>query len=476
MTQMFRLILSIILFTNLISAQTLLVSSPLELKKSSDFHQTLNAVNQKTNDIYAFAADKEKIHLLHYNTALFLRDTISINQPAKQYPSILGYAFEDNNPFLFTVSDDLQKIQQIGFDVKNKSISVKTSDFIPVNENFICSFTQNNIFYAITAPQKAENLKLYIFKNGSSLQQTIDFSGFKLSDEKAQVISFTDVLKKFPIEKLETQSVNPLVAGIRKTKLFVEPERIILTVDTNPNVTYLFKISLNDFSITKNDIPQLSVNPLNPELPEYANSYYHSGRLYQLKFNEEKLIVSSRDIQNPDTPITYEATVNDAITFRNSPLWNQTGNRQPSEISNVKKFFRKLTSSEAGMTVYTTTNKTVLVTIGGLREITTTGNVILGVALGAGSIAAGGGTDVIGLFDNDTAQSVYFESVFDEQSRHLDSEPEILADDYIAQFLNENDDATLQNVFRYKDFYILAYYDKKAKQYVLRKFMDGGVD
>lgn len=463
-------------FINLLSAQTLLVSSPLELKKSSDFHQALNAVNEKTNDIYAFAADKERIHLLHYNSALFLRDTISINQPDKQYSSMIGYAFEENRPVLFLVSEDLKKIQQIGFDVKNKATSIKTSDFIPAAENFICSFTQGNTFYAITAPQKAQNLKLYIFKNDSFLNQNIDFSGFEMSDEKAKKCSFTDILNKYPIEKMETQSINPLVSGIRKTKLFIEQDKIVLTVDSNPDVTCLFQISLTDFSVTKTDIQQPPVNQQNPKLSAYSNSYYHSGRLYQLKFNEEKLILSSRDINVPAAPTVYEATINDTITFRNSPLWNQTGYQRPSEIRNVKKFLRKLTSSASGMTVYTTSNKNVLVTVGGLRETTTTGNVILGIALGAGSIAAGGGADVTEFFDSGTAQSVYFEAVFDGQFTHLNAEPEILADDYISQFLNENDDVTLQNVFHYKDFYILSYYDKKARQYSLRKFRDGGVE
>ncbi|AWI25208.1 hypothetical protein HYN49_04475 [Flavobacterium pallidum] len=445
------------------------------MKKNSDSHQAMNAVNRKTNEVYAFVADKEKIHLLHYNNALFLRDTLSVDFPDKQSLSFIGYAFEGNNPVLLLADTDLKKVQQIVFDLEDKSTSVKTHDFIPKGENFICSFTQDGIFYAITTLQKASNLKFYIFSNGSLLQQTIDFSGFEFADERAETISFSDLLSRFPIEKLETQSVNALASGIQKTKLFIETGKIILTIDTNPKLTSLFQINLNDFSVNKTDFLHPVINPQNPKVSEQSNSYYNSNRLYQLKFNEEKLMLSSTDLSKPDIPQTHEVSINDTITFRHSTLWSRTGKRQPSEIS-VKKFFRKLDSSQVGMTVYTTMTKNTLITIGGLRETTTAGNLILGVALGAGSIAYGGSGDVVNLFDNDTAQSVYFESVFDEQFRHLDSQPEILADDYISQFLDDNDAIMLTDVFRYKDFYILAYYEKKGKRYVLRKFSDGGVD
>ncbi|AWA29379.1 hypothetical protein HYN48_04360 [Flavobacterium magnum] len=472
---MFRPILFFLLFTNILLSQTLLVSTPLELKKNSDFHQALNAVNEKTKDVYAFVADKETIHVLRYNNALFLRDSMVVSFPDRKYPSMLGYAFEGNSPVLFLAGDDLKKLAQVDFDLAAKSISVKTFDFIGADENFVCSFTQDNVFYAVTAPEKTQLLKLYVFGDGSFSQHTLDFSAYGFSDGRGKSLSFSELLSKFPIEKMQTESVNALASGVQKTKMFITPRKIVLTVDSNPEMTTLFRIDLHDYSVSKADFMQPAGRAQNPDLSAFSNSYYHQGRLYQLKGNGEKLTLTGTDVETSVVLQTYEASIRDTINYRNSPLWSRTGNGRPSELS-VKKFFRKLAASDAGMTVYTTSGNNLLFTVGGLRETTTTGNILLGVALGAGSIAAGGGGDVGYLFDNETGQSVYFESVFDADFKHLESVPEIIADDYIAEFLESNESAAIPSVFRYKDFYILAYYDSRGRQYTLRKFADGGVE
>ncbi len=463
------------LFTCLASSQTLLVSTPLELKRGNEFHQAMNAVDEETNEVYAFVVDKQQIHLLHYNRAFFLRDTMSVPFTDKQYPSLFGYGFENAQPVLFLTGDDLRKITQVRFDVKNKTASTQITDFLADDENFVCSFTQGNTFYTITTTDKSQNLTLHIFKDGIFKKQPIDFSGYEFSDAQEKPIAFSEVLRQFPIRKMESQAVNMLMSGISKCKLFVENGKLILTIDSNPKLTSVFQISLNDFSIVRTDIAQVIISPENPQSSQYSNSYYGDERLYQLHFNEEKLLLSSQSVKTPGSPITYSLSTNDTQAFANSRFLSQTGYQQPTEI-NLKRFFRKLVTAEAGLTVYTTADKDILITVGGLRSTITTGNAILGVALGAGSIAVGGSGDVVELFDNDTAQTIYFESFFDQGFKHLDAEPETLADDYISQFLDENDHATIPNVFRVTDFYVLAYYDKKAKQYLLRKFRDGGVD
>jgi hypothetical protein len=48
-----------------------------------------------------------------------------------------------------------------------------------------------------------------------------------------------------------------------------------------------------------------------------------------------------------------------------------------------------------------------------------------------------------------------------------------LAQDNINYFLDQNKKASLPNILKYKNYYILGYYDSAAKQYIMRKFTDG---
>lgn len=106
-----------------------------------------------------------------------------------------------------------------------------------------------------------------------------------------------------------------------------------------------------------------------------------------------------------------------------------------------------------------------------------TGGVLLGIASGVGTIATGGSTFFADDFMYDGLLQVnYFETHLDPKSQYLKREQEVLATDYIGQFLDQNKDATLASSFKFKDHYILGYYDSKAKKYVLRKFQDDFID
>jgi hypothetical protein len=48
-----------------------------------------------------------------------------------------------------------------------------------------------------------------------------------------------------------------------------------------------------------------------------------------------------------------------------------------------------------------------------------------------------------------------------------------LATSIISGFIAQNDNIRLYQTFPYRDYFVLSYYDKKAKQVVLYKFQNG---
>jgi hypothetical protein len=143
----------------------------------------------------------------------------------------------------------------------------------------------------------------------------------------------------------------------------------------------------------------------------------------------------------------------------------QTGNQRPRDFKNSKKFLQRAAESAIGVTVYQTPDD-LLLTIGGVRYVTPAGNIILGAAM----IAAGGSPE--GLFDPESTQLIYFESLFDENFEHHNFTGGMLALDHLGVFMASAKNVGQQSVVPFNGYLVLGYYDSKAKQYILRKFQD----
>ena len=71
----------ILIQCNFLFSQTILATFPLELKKSKEYKQIVNAENTTTHDVFVFASDKETLTILKYNSALFLSNQYTFARP-----------------------------------------------------------------------------------------------------------------------------------------------------------------------------------------------------------------------------------------------------------------------------------------------------------------------------------------------------------------------------------------------------------
>lgn len=455
-----------VLLTSLAShSQTLLNSHSLELKKSSSYYQILNAVNNQ-DQVFVFASDKENLKVLKYNKALFFTDSISVLRPEKDYEFMAGYSFEKNgNPYLYWASGDYSKIQSVYFDFEKNTASNTFHQISFKGETILNTFSENNSFYILSLPEKEPKLKLYVFNNGKLEEKVLDFTSYKFMDGQGKSKIFNELLDDSPIEKIDTKSANPLFQCVGKTKLYCIGNRMILTFDSLSR-TQLFEINLDTFSIDEKIIPSQALS----KSVGKSNSYFHQDKLYQIKTNEEELIIAAIDLKSGELLKSYTANPKDSISFKNSPLYSQSGNQKGQAIKNTKKFLQKLKNTEVGISVYKTPNST-MVTVGGVRDVASTGGILLAITAGATMITTGNNFPIDVLFSGSNLQSIYFESLFDDTFQHQNIEQQGLAIDYISRFIDENE-TSLESVFPYKDYFILGYYNSKIKEYVMRKFED----
>lgn len=448
----------------IVSAQTKLVSHHLDLKKPKDSQQILNIVNTNTNEIYTIASDKENTTVLKFNSALFFSDSLSIKRPNEEYDHMAGFSIEKKqNPFVYWASKDLKKILAIQYDLDNKTTAL-TSYSLPLeDQTIITTFSENGAFYILCdGDEKEEKLVLYIFKNGTAEQKVFDFEPFNFVTKRGQTLKLNSLLEEYPIQTIDTHTFNPLFACTQKTKLYVTQNKLLLTFDHNPKETQLFEIDLTTYGLKE----KKSLQPALKGDEQQSNSFFNNNQLYQLKLADTEMVLSIKDPESDSLIKSYTVSANDTITFKNSPLYSQTATQKPRKLKNTKKYLSRLSSSDIGISVYSLNNK-LLLTIGGSRDVANSGLVVLGFAGMVTGNSAG-----IDLINSSDIQTNYFESIFDNSFQPLKDRQGPLAVDFIPQFMEEQDEASLDSTFRYKDYYIVGYYDNKAKQYMMWKFTD----
>jgi hypothetical protein len=457
----------ILIQSSLLFSQTVLTSYPLELKKAKEYRQIVNAENTITHDLFVFACDKETVTILKYNSALFLANQYTQTRPDLDYKLLAGYSFDDDgNPTLYWSSEDLKKTLAVQYDLNSKTTLVSNYYNSFSNESIVTQFQENNTFYILSQKDLEQKLVLYIFKNEKKEQKILDFSTFKFQNRKKEALTFNQILEVCPIEKIETNRFNPLFKGTQKTKLYVLKNRLLLTLDHNFNETQVFDIDLNTFEIKEKKFLQ----PNTKQQLGLANSFYHENKIYQLTSNEDELLFEIKDFNSSEIIKSYAVSKTDTIAFKNSSLYIQIHGQKPREIKNTAKFLQRLLYMNTGLTVYKTP-KTILITLGGTSN--TSGNYEALAARINAAVEANATDIAYDLINNSGPITVYFESIFDKKLQHTKQEQEPLAIDFISRFANEHPEVTLGSTIRFKNYYIFGYYDLYAKQYILRKFMDG---
>lgn len=443
----------------MIFSQTVLTTFPLELKKSKQFKQITTAENKTTRDVFVFASDKETLTILKYNSALFLSNQYVLPRPDISYKLISGYSFDkQGNPTLYWSNEDLTKILAVQYDINSQATMAIFSYELPfLYQNIIAQFQENNTFYILAQNQLEQKLELYVFKDGKKEEKTLDFGTFKFKNSSNKDLTLNQILEACPIEKIETDQFNPLFRGTQRSKLYVLSKRLLITLDHNDNETQAFDIDLESFEIKE----KIFLKSVANNGASSSNSYYHERKIYQLQLNADALLFEIKDYETADTLKSIRVLKTDTIPFKTSPFRLQMGGNRAKELKTTAKFLNQLLYLNVGLTVYKT-NNSIMITLGA------TGNIQFADVIGSNSNQFDSG-----VMYRSVPTTVYFESVFDKKLENTKKFEEPLAVDFISRFVQEHAEVSLSSIFRYRNYYILAYYDIYAQQYTMRKFIDG---
>jgi hypothetical protein len=455
MKQIF-LLLSIFCTTVLLS-QTVLTSYPLSLTKNSEANTILTAENEVTHEVFAFIRSAESFKILRYNSALFLTDEMSVSNKYTEDRTLTGFSFsDDGNPTLYWSSQKGESIIIIKYYFEDKSSKALQFSFPYATHIIRAEYQNNNSFNLLAQDISDPKLILYVFKNGTAEQKILDFSPFASRNKK----TFNQILRENQIEKMDMGEYNPLYKVSSKTKMYPLKDRIILTLDHDRRKTQLFDINLNTLDIQEKNYSQ----PLSEKPVKSSNSFYQDNTLFQVSANQNEFLLDIKNLNSDETIKSIRVSKKDTIRFKNSPLLFQKDNIKPKELKNTARFLQQLAVSNIGLSVFKN-KKNLYITIGGINEYYNTWSY--------------NSTDEFGNFYPDVdggnmhSESVFFESILNKKFETTTQEQQPLAKDKIYYFIDNHKEVSFESILKFKNYYILSYYDSLAKQYVMRKFIDG---
>lgn len=446
------LLLSLLISKSVLFGQTVLASFPLDFKKTDEYSQVLNVENTQNHNVFVFAATTENVTILKYNSALFLNEQFVFPKTNLENRSLIGYSFgEDGNPSLYWVLEDFKNIIIVKYYLETKTQKMLQFSFPFSTHDILNFFQENNSFYILSKERKMQALTLYNFKNGTAEEKVFDFSSYKFQNKNTQFVTFNRIVDEDPIEKIDTNEFVALDKSSKKSKAYLLNNHLILTFDYNPKKTQVFDLDLENHTINEKSFPQPGIDNTNK-----SNSFLNDNKLYQISVSKYGFAMDIKDYNSGQTLKDIKVLKNDTIKFKNSPLFVQTDGRKPSELKKTSQFLNQLYFLDIGLSAFKT-QKNILLTIGGSPKE----------------------EDYSSFYYNgdfpqiDHARTVYFESILNHNLEFI-NEPQLpLAMDNIYYFLSTQKRIAFQNIFKFKDYYILGYYDKATQQYVMRKFNDG---
>ncbi|KZS38213.1 hypothetical protein AWE51_19445 [Aquimarina aggregata] len=477
-------------FVSLFS-QEVISENPLRLKGGlSDRRESIPIINSVSKELSLFIVDRKTMYLNKYDKTFNLLDQLKFERPKTQAKNIIDAVESNNGQYLFLVSNNSKKkLELITIDSQTKTTDLITTPILSKNERYLEAFAHKNQIFILTLIPKTSKINVHKIKKAANIE-TLEYDltneiFFDKYDKPMLLYRAFASLNssKLNIERIESDIPNALEASSKKTKLYIQDDRIILSLDISNRYSQLITLDLktNSFDLTSIEKPQLDgVNRNNKQFVK-SNSFLSKKLLYQISGmrGEMKFNVTDLDSKKIIKEITLQKE--DSISFKNTPIIQEGGYyNSHREMEKTQKFLRKIALSNIAVSVLHKQD-TIRVTLGGVKEIAAGGGgfgmPMVGFGAIGGAVAGLGNTFVTPTFyaysGYTHTKSTRIDCLFDENITHVQGEVAVNAFDHIKEF----SDGILFNkkaetVFKFNDYFIHGYYNSLHKKYFLRKFED----
>ena len=465
---------------------------------STGIKQVIPIVNKKNDDISLFIVDATKVYGYILNSNFKITKQLSSDDRSRKYKILIGNSIsEDNDYRVYFTNTKKDKFATINFSYNSNSSDFKEFTLKSKNEKFIQTAVIENKFYIISATKKTSILNIYSFDDdGNYVVTKVDFSKERFINRVNKNATLYELLtitgglygtkSSVGVKKITENTPNSIEVASAFRKFYIREGKFVFSFDQNKSFSQLILVDIISF---EKEVKRFK-KPFNEiqSISKKTNTYLNGDYLYAIASTPEKFTFTIQNFNSGELVKEYSTTVNDSITFKNTPIIQKGGMYDDyRELEKTKKFLRKITTGDIGVSIHKAHNK-YQITLGGKIEIARGGSGMSigmpmgtpgGFSIGAGAI---GNIGSVNIYFNPTfnnfnyysqTKSTYIKGLFDTDFNHVIGEIKDNAFDKIKGF--EEKDHYFpkgKTVFKYKDYYILGNYFSGSKEYRLKKFED----
>lgn len=453
-------------------------------KNSSAIKDVVPIVNQKNDEISLFFIDTKNVYGYLLDTNFNVIDKLSAEDKNKKYKLVIGSSISDSNDYRIFLSDNKNKsFATVNLSYNAKEATIKEFTLKSSKEEFIQTINHNNQFYLLSVLKGTSLLGLYTFDDdGNPKLHGLDFNRDKFFDIDGQEETLYDLFnsefsKPEDITKIDKDNPNSIEVTSAFTKLYVRGNKVTITFDENKDFTQVISFDLLTFEkeVKKFPKPLESIKANKKK----SNSFIYGKNIFMLSASDQIAIFNINDFDSGAFIKEYIAEEEDSISFKNSPIIQDGGMYDRyREMEKTKKFLRKITAAEVGISIYKNDN-IYQITLGGRLEIKASGGGMMMPGMPGITMASFG---AVSTYFNPSffaynayahSKSTFIECLFDENFEHINGEPKENVFDKIKEF--KEPASTVQSahtLFKYKDYFVVGNLVRISNEYWLRKFED----
>ena len=407
-------------------------------------------------------------------------DSLRIPNPEKKFRNLLAHTFKDDVAQLFWAPNNKKELLVQTIDLKNKTTKEEILPFTFKSQVRLTEFSYNNDYYIMSVKREQNILFFHQFKNDGTYHSTeVSLEGEKFHVASPQTFPFYRFIlnnsENFSTPPLTFEFINPkqvtsLTVSASYRKAYIQDDQLILTIDNNPNLTYLLTFNLDNFSYERSSIskPMMVYTDRTK-----SNSFLFDHYLYQIKVNDTSLCLSVKDLNNNEIK-QWKTTDGEEISYALGDVKQiNPGSNNPRTLEKTRQFIRKFQNLNGGLSVYNYKNNKLL-SIGAVSmEPPKTSYATYFGLMGAIADIALSKPSLNNLDAYANRKVMFFNTVLNNEWEPTTIDLQDLALDQINDFINEHQkDISQINLSIKNNVYYLGYYSKKEKVYQWKPFVD----
>lgn len=445
-----------------IAQETFLEIDNVVFKSKAQIENVYPVANED-NSFALFFQQDDWIYGYLFNKASQQLGKLSFPLINEELDAIVGHTKSGNSYGILLKEKNKKIFEKIYFDFDRQKSFKNTIDIKFEKERLIAIHSRKEIIYFISVKKGDSKLYLRSLYHKKTTEDDVvnwdfnskSFIGHYGASMTLDELIIQDYNTNFPLaSKVDANTLNDFFVAGRKNKLYHNGKDIILSFDNSRKSTYLIQIDLENLNFNYKEIEK--TKKISSFYSPDSNSFLFDNHLHQVKASKKELYYTITDLTSNEKIKIFNFDNKEDINFKNGPyihrafIFNSLTTKKKetySEIEKTKKFLKLVNS---GITI-------VPYKIGE--------NINIRIGSSYYNYLNQQATKPISL--NTLYMNVLLDSSFNEvKERILENNDSDKLLNYRYQ-LNKPNAVTK---FKIGDQYILGYFDKKLKRYILTKF------